>query len=72
MATTWTVRARRDDEWVTEHESTRFMDAWKVWADDETTILLRDGRVMHKADPSEQLTFDIRTSDITTERKYRA
>ena len=58
MATTWTVRAQRDDQWVTEHESTRFAAAWKVWVDDDAAVLLRDGRVMHKTDTSEQLTLE--------------
>ena len=55
MATTWTVRAQRDDQWVTEHESTRFADAWKAWVADTDAVLLRNGRVMRKTDTSEQL-----------------
>lgn len=62
MATTWTVRAQRNDEHITVHESNRFAEAWKVWADDDTAVLLRDGRVMRKADTSEQLTFEETTS----------
>jgi hypothetical protein len=59
MQTIWTVRAQRDDGWVTEHESTRFADAWKVWHDSDDTILLRNGRVLHTStEPSEQLTLE--------------
>lgn len=58
MPHTWTVRAKRDDERVTEYEGTSSYRAIKAYHDGDDTILLRNGRVMPMVETSEQLTME--------------